>query len=39
MLTNPDIHDALIELSKLDGGFVLRDNGFSQTAGVFLNLS
>jgi diadenylate cyclase len=36
MLTNPDIHDALIELSKLDGAFVLRGDGFIQAAGVFL---
>ena len=36
MLTNPDIHDALVELSKLDGAFVLRGDGFIQSAGVFL---
>ena len=36
MLTNPDIHDALVELSKLDGAFVVRGDGFIQTAGVFL---
>lgn len=36
MLANPDIHDALIELSKLDGAFVLRGDGFIQAAGVFL---
>jgi diadenylate cyclase len=36
MLTNPDIHDALVELSKLDGAFVLRGDGFIQAAGVFL---
>ncbi len=36
MLTNPDIHGALVELSKLDGAFVLRGDGFIQTAGVFL---
>jgi len=35
-LTNPEIHDALIELSELDGTFVLRGNGFIQAAGVFL---
>lgn len=35
-LTNPDIHEALIELSKLDGAFVVRGDGFIQTAGVFL---
>ena len=37
MLTNPDIHDALVELSKLDGAFVLRGDGFIQAAGVFLS--
>ncbi|MEE4114283.1 MAG: diadenylate cyclase [Desulfobacteraceae bacterium] len=36
MLTNPDIHDALVELSKLDGAFVCRGDGFIQAAGVFL---
>lgn len=36
MLTNPDIHDAIVELSKLDGAFVVRGDGFIQTAGVFL---
>jgi DNA integrity scanning protein DisA with diadenylate cyclase activity len=36
MLTNPDIHEALVELSKLDGAFVLRGDGFIQSAGVFL---
>ncbi len=36
MLTNPDIHEALVELSKLDGAFVLRGDGFIQAAGVFL---
>ncbi len=35
-LKNPDIHDALVELSKLDGAFVLRGDGFIQAAGVFL---
>ncbi len=35
-LTNPDIHTALVELSKLDGAFVVRGDGFIQTAGVFL---
>jgi DNA integrity scanning protein DisA with diadenylate cyclase activity len=37
MLTNPDIHDALVELAKLDGAFVLRGDGFIQAAGVFLS--
>jgi diadenylate cyclase len=36
MLKNPDIHDALVELSKLDGAFVIRGDGFIQAAGVFL---
>jgi DNA integrity scanning protein DisA with diadenylate cyclase activity len=36
MLTDPAIHDALVELSKLDGAFVLRGDGFIQAAGVFL---
>ena len=35
-LTNPRIHAALVELSKLDGAFVVRGDGFIQTAGVFL---
>ncbi len=33
---NPDIHEMLVELAKLDGAFVLRGDGFIQTAGVFL---
>ena len=36
MITDPGIHDALLELSKLDGAFVIRGDGFIQTAGVFL---
>lgn len=35
-LMNLDIHDAILELSKLDGAFVVRGDGFIQTAGVFL---
>ena len=35
-ITNPDIHDALVELSKLDGAFVIRGDGFILTAGAFL---
>jgi hypothetical protein len=35
-LTNPDIHGALIELSKLDGAFVVRGDGYIQSAAVFL---
>ncbi len=38
-LTNPDIHLALVELAKLDGAFVVRGDGFIQTAGVFLAAS
>ena len=35
-ITNPDIHGALVEFSKLDGAFVVRGDGFIQSAGVFL---
>ena len=35
-LMNLDIHDAIVELAKLDGAFVLRGDGLIQTAGVFL---
>jgi DNA integrity scanning protein DisA with diadenylate cyclase activity len=35
-LTNPDVHDALVELSKLDGAFVVRGDGYIQSAAVFL---
>jgi DNA integrity scanning protein DisA with diadenylate cyclase activity len=35
-LTNPAIHDSIVELAKLDGAFVVRGDGFIQTAGVFL---
>jgi diadenylate cyclase len=35
-LTNTDIHNTLVELSKLDGAFVVRGDGFIQTAGTFL---
>jgi DNA integrity scanning protein DisA with diadenylate cyclase activity len=35
-LTNSDTQNALVELSKLDGAFVLRGDGFIQTAGTFL---
>jgi DNA integrity scanning protein DisA with diadenylate cyclase activity len=34
---NLDIHEMLVELAKLDGAFVLRGDGFIQTAGVFLS--
>ena len=36
-IMNLDIHDAIVELSKLDGAFVVRGDGFIQTAGVFLS--
>lgn len=36
MITNSAIHDMLIELAKLDGAFVVRGDGFIQTAGTFL---
>ncbi|MDX1521726.1 MAG: diadenylate cyclase, partial [Anaerolineae bacterium] len=35
-LTNPDIHNAIVELAKLDGAFIVRGDGYIQTAGVFL---
>jgi diadenylate cyclase len=35
-LMNPDIHEMLVELAKLDGAFVLRGDGFIRTAGTFL---
>ena len=35
-LTNPAIHETLIELAKLDGAFVVRGDGFIQSAAVFL---
>jgi DNA integrity scanning protein DisA with diadenylate cyclase activity len=35
-LTNPDVHDALVEFSKLDGAFVIRGDGFILTGGLFL---
>jgi DNA integrity scanning protein DisA with diadenylate cyclase activity len=34
--TNPDIHDVLVEFSKLEGAFVIRGDGFIQSEGVFL---
>ena len=36
-LTNTENHDAFVELSKLDGAFVSRGDGFVRTAGVFLS--
>ena len=35
-ITNEGIHDALVELSKLDGAFVVRGDGYIQSAAVFL---
>lgn len=35
-LTNPDIHNVMVEMAKLDGAFVVRGDGFIQTAGTFL---
>jgi DNA integrity scanning protein DisA with diadenylate cyclase activity len=35
-LMNSGIHEMLIELAKLDGAFVVRGDGFIQTAGTFL---
>ena len=37
MVTNPATRSMLAELSKLDGAFVLRGDGFIQTAGVYLS--
>ena len=37
-ITNPDIHDILIELAKLDGAFIIRGDGFIQSAAVFLTM-
>ncbi|MDZ7694287.1 MAG: diadenylate cyclase [Balneolaceae bacterium] len=36
-ITNPNVHDSLIELAKLDGAFVVRGDGFIRSAGVFLS--
>jgi diadenylate cyclase len=35
-LTNPAIHDTLLELAKLDGAFIIRGDGYIQSAAVFL---
>lgn len=35
-ITNPAIHDSLVELAKLDGAFVLRGDGVIVTSGVHL---
>lgn len=35
-ITDPDLHDTLVELAKLDGAFVLRGDGLILTGGVFL---
>ena len=36
MLTNADIDEMLIELAKLDGAFIVREDGLIRTAGAFL---
>jgi DNA integrity scanning protein DisA with diadenylate cyclase activity len=35
-LANADTHDSLVELSKLDGAFIVRGDGYIQSAGTFL---
>jgi diadenylate cyclase len=35
-ITNEGLHDALVELSKLDGAFVVRGDGFIRAAAVYL---
>ncbi|WP_238444472.1 diadenylate cyclase [Salsipaludibacter albus] len=35
-VTNPDLHDTLVELAKLDGAFVLTGDGLIQTGGLYL---
>ena len=39
MLLDPDTHEMLIELSKLDGAFVIRGDGLVRSAGTFLAAS
>ncbi len=36
MLTNPDVHDMVVELAKLDGAFVVRGDGLLLTGATFL---
>ena len=36
MLADPGLHDTLIELSKLDGAFIVRGDGCVVAAGTFL---
>jgi DNA integrity scanning protein DisA with diadenylate cyclase activity len=36
---NPDIHEVIVELAKLDGAFVVRGDVFIQTAAAFLSAS
>lgn len=36
MLTNPRIHDMIVELAKLDGAFILRGDGYIRTAAAYL---
>lgn len=35
-LTQPEIHDMLVELAKLDGAFVVRGDGYLEAGGVYL---
>lgn len=35
-ITDPNLHDTLVELAKLDGAFVLRGDGLLLASGVFL---
>ncbi|MFP4589755.1 MAG: DNA integrity scanning protein DisA nucleotide-binding domain protein [Candidatus Acetothermia bacterium] len=35
-ITDPDIQDTLIELAKLDGGFVIRGDGLIRSVGTYL---
>jgi DNA integrity scanning protein DisA with diadenylate cyclase activity len=39
MLPNPETHEMLVELAKLDGAFVVRGDGLVRTAGTFLAAS
>jgi DNA integrity scanning protein DisA with diadenylate cyclase activity len=36
MVTDPEVQGTLVELSKLDGAFVLSGDGFVETAAAFL---
>ena len=39
MLLDPETHEMIIELAKLDGAFVVRGDGLVRTAGTFLAAS